>query len=106
MIYFQRINNTSVIKPVEVSSQFLKKTNNLGALPTRLRIYLFDSLVRPVLIYGCATWGIRSNGREHMDKIHLMYLRSILGIKASSSNIITLGECGSIPPSVTIRQFV
>ena len=40
-----------------------------------------------------------------MDKIHLMYLRSILGIKASSSNIITLGECGSIPPSVTIQAI-
>ena len=40
-----------------------------------------------------------------MDKIHLMYLRSILGIKDSSSNIITLGECGSIPPSVTIQAI-
>ena len=80
-----------------------KKTNNFGALPTIVRIYLFASLGRPVLLYGCATWDTRSNGREQMDKIHLMYLRSVLGIKASSSNIITLGECGSIPPSVTIQ---
>ena len=40
-----------------------------------------------------------------MDKIHLMYLQLILGIKTSSSNIITLEECGSIPPSVTIQAI-
>ena len=40
-----------------------------------------------------------------MDKIHLMYLRSVLGIKTNSSNIITLEECGSIPPSVTIQAI-
>ena len=40
-----------------------------------------------------------------MDKIHLMYLRSVLGIKTNSSNIITLGECGLIPPSVTIQAI-
>ena len=38
-----------------------------------------------------------------MDKIHLWFLRTILGIKQTSSNIITLGECGSYPPSVTIK---
>ena len=50
-------------------------------------------------------WGTRANGREQMDKIHLMYPRSVLGIKTKSSNIITLGECGSIPPSVTIQAI-
>ena len=82
-----------------------KKTKNFGSLPPKIRIYLFDSLVRPVLIYGCAIWGTRANGREQMDKIHLMYLRSVLRIKTNSSNIITLGECGSIPPSVTIQAI-
>ena len=41
-----------------------KKTKNFGSLPPKIRIYLFDSLVRPVLIYGCAIWGTRANGRE------------------------------------------
>ena len=61
-----------------------KKTKNFGSLPPKIRIYLFDSFVRPVLIYGCAIWGTRANGREQMDKIHLMYLRSVLGIKTNS----------------------
>ena len=82
-----------------------KKTNNFGALLARLIVYPFDSLVRPVLTYGCAIWVTRSNGREQMDKIHLIYLRSNLGIKASSSNVITLGECGSIFPSATIQAI-
>ena len=37
-----------------------------------------------------------------MDKIHLWYMRMILGIKKNSSVLITLGESGSLPPSTNI----
>lgn len=80
-----------------------KKIKNGGSLSPNLMINLFDSLVRPVLTYGSAIWGSRSNGKEHIDKIHLWFLRILLGIKSTSSNAITLGECGSFPPSVTIQ---
>ena len=81
----------------------LKKLKNSRTVSPKLLIYLFDSLVRPILTYGSAIWGTRQQGREVMDKIHLWFLRTILGIKQTSSNSITLGECGSYPPSVTIK---
>ena len=127
----RRTTNISAVKPVEVVCMSLKKkTKDCGTLSPKLMIYLFDSLVRPVLTYGCAVWDTRSNGGVgwgggggwgwvggwvgvgvgggwgggvQVDKIHLWYLRALLGIKATSSNVITLGECGSIPPSVTIQ---
>ena len=81
----------------------LKKLKNSRTVSPKLLIYLFDSLVRPILTYGSAIWGTRQQGREVMDKIHLWFLRTILGIKQTSWNSITLGECGSYPPSVTIK---
>ena len=81
----------------------LKKLKNSRTVSPKLLICLFDSLVRPILTYGSAIWGTRQQGREVMDKIHLWFLRTILGIKQTSSNSITLGECGSYPPSVTTK---
>ena len=46
-------------------------------------------------------WGVNKQGCEIVDKIFLWYLRMILRVKATTSNVITIGECGKFPPSVT-----
>ena len=81
-----------------------KKTKTMGPLSPKISVYLFDSLIRPVITYGGAIWGSRLTGRKLMDKLHLWFLKMTLGVKTSTSNIITLGECGSLPPSVTIQS--
>ena len=45
------------------SMSLKKKTKDCGPLSPKLMIYLFGSLMRPVLTYGCAVWGTRFNGR-------------------------------------------
>ena len=78
------------------------KTKDISPLSPKLRIYLFDSLIRPVLIYGSGVWGISKKGRDTMDKLHLWYMRIVLGVKYNSNILATLGECGSLPPSINI----
>ena len=78
------------------------KTKDISPLSPKLRIYLFDSLIRPVLTYGSGVWGISKKGREMMDKLHLWYIRIVLGVKYNSNILATLGECGSLPPSINI----
>ena len=80
----------------------IKKTKQLHPISPALRIHLFETVITPVLTYGGAIWGVRKKGREQVDKIHLWYLRMILGVKSTTSNLITLGECASLPPSVRI----
>ena len=46
-------------------------------------------------------WGVNRAGGEAVDTVLLWFARIVLRVKATASNIITLGECGLVPPSVT-----
>ena len=78
------------------------KTKEMSPLSPKLRIFLFDSLIRPVLTYGSGVWGTNKKGRDIMDKLHLWYMRIVIGVKHNSNILATLGECGSLPPSINI----
>ena len=77
------------------------KLRKIGTLPPKCMFYLFHSLIQPILTYGSDVWGVSKSGREAVDKVLLWYLRMVLNVKATTSNSITLGECGVIPTSVT-----
>ena len=59
-----------------------------------------ESCVQPILTYGSDVWGTNKAGSDAVDKILLWFLRLVLHVKPSTSNLITLGECGKIPPGV------
>lgn len=80
------------------------KVRSIGPLSPQLMIYLFDTMVRPIMTYGSGVWGCREPGRDLLDKVHTLFLRIVLNVKATTSNIITYGECGSVPPSVNMQQ--
>ena len=83
-----------------------KRLKNLGILPVKIMIYLFQSLIRPILVYGSDVWGVNSNATKAMDKVFLWYARTILKVKSNTCNVITLGECGVIPPSIICHKQV
>ena len=60
---------------------------------------LFEVLIKPILVYGSDVWGLKSRLWDSIDKVFLQYARCILHVKATTSNIITTGECGRFPPS-------
>ena len=74
-----------------------KKTSSFGRLPPKTALHLFDSLVKPVLLYGSDVWG--SNKQSHMtlESVHLQYLRMMLGVKQSTCKIMLYGETGRVP---------
>ena len=54
-----------------------------------LSIKLFDSMVLPVLTYGCEIWGFESvkNG-NCIDKLHLKFCREVLWVSQSMPPIL------------------
>ena len=78
----------------------LSRLRHVGPLPPQTMIYLFESCVQPILTYRSDVWGANKAGRDAVDKILLWFLRLVLQVKPSTSNVITLGECGKIPPGV------
>jgi hypothetical protein len=79
-----------------------RSTKQIGKLSPNIMFHLFNSLIRPILLYGSEVWGVSKRGTDIIDKVCLRFIRNTLGIKCTTSNIITLGESGQMPPSVFI----
>ena len=64
------------------------------------QIHLFENLVRPILLYGSDVWGVNVSANMQIDKLFFYYMRCVLHVKSTTSNIIVVGECGQLPTSV------
>ena len=73
----------------------------LGTLPPKVLFHMFDALIRPILLYGSDVWGVQTQGGVNIDKVFFWCMRCVLHVKSTTSNIIVVGECGQIPPSVS-----
>ena len=78
----------------------LRRSRQLD-LPIDLQLELFDSLIMPILLYGCEIWGFENI--TMIEKIHLKYLKYILGLKQSTPTCMVLGETGRYPLSISIK---
>ena len=64
-------------------------------LPVDIMIHLFDTLVKPVLLYGSEIWA--HEGTEILEKLHLRFCKyTILVNKTTCSNMV-YGELGEYP---------
>lgn len=82
--------------------KLLRITNQktFKGLPPSIMFHLFNATVMPILTYGSDIWGTNQNAIRAIDKVFLHFIRLVLGVKATTSNIITIGESGQIPPSI------
>ena len=64
--------------------------------------HLFDSLVRPVLEYGCETWGYVK--AEEIEKARHKFIKFALGLPSTAADLAIYGEIGRTP--LDIRHTV
>ena len=78
--------------------QIKRLNKNFGKLSVKMALMLYDSLVLPILEYGSEIW---ADSKEVTDKLellhHLRYLKQLLGVKKSTSNLGVYGELGRTP---------
>ena len=91
-----------------LSDQALRATNCLLSLFKRVsldlktKISLFDSLVTPILLYGSEVWGVQ--GFDCIDKVHIKFLKMLLGVRPQTPNYAVYGELGRFPLSVISKE--
>ena len=78
-----------------------KKIIRLGGLPTESMLYIFQTIIAPILTYGSDVWGISKSAKVSADRMFLKCAKSALGVKYNTSNVMVYGECGTFPPIVT-----
>lgn len=72
----------------------LRRCKSLN-LPIDLQLELFDSMVLPIMLYGCEVWGYENV--ELLERLHLKFLKYILGVSKFTSSAIVYGELGRYP---------
>ena len=68
----------------------------------KLQIELFDLMIAPILFYGAEIWGFCK--AEPIERFHLSFLKSLLGVKNSTANCFVYGELGVMPLHIE-RKF-
>ena len=69
----------------------LKKCETKPKIP----LQLFDSFVGSILMYASEVWGFCKS--KKLENIHTKFLKIILGVRKSSSNVAVYGELGRYP---------
>ena len=69
-------------------------SKNTEILP-RVQMNLFNSMVLPILFYGSEVWGLCK--ADPIEVFYLSFLKSMLRVKTSTTNIYVYGELGVFP---------
>lgn len=86
--------------------------SNCTNIPLSLLDKLFDSLVKPVLLYGSEIWGpeLLSYKSEFdtsdIEQTHLKFCKQILNIPSYTANMKVRAELGRYPLSVDIKKQI
>ena len=60
-----------------------------------MKIDLFNSMVTPILFYGCEVWGFCK--ADSLERFYISFLKNVLGVKQSTPNCFVYGELGLYP---------
>lgn len=91
------------LKPQASRAMFslISKSRRLS-LPINIQLQLYDSLVLPIMLYGCEIWG--NSNIDVLDKLYLKYLKMVLGVQGKTCNNMVYGELGRIPLENYIKK--
>ena len=73
-------------------------SNILGRFPVRTSFALYDGLVKPIWVRNMGVIG----SLDCVEKVQLRFIKTILGLKMSTSTVMCYGECGRFPMALSI----
>jgi hypothetical protein len=88
----------------------VRRCNQLDIHNITIKIHLFNTLVKPILMYGCEVWGPayldRGNAiyRKNLDHLHLSFLRQCLGVRSTTPTVNIFAELGIEPITHSIKR--
>ena len=65
---------------------------------------MFDTLIKPILTYGCAVWG--AGNYTDIETYHNKFLKRSLRVKSSTNTCLLYMETGRFPLSVFINMCI
>ena len=84
------------------------KFMNFENIPIKTSLKLFDTLIRPIITYGCEVWftdykfSLDNCDKLNTEKLQHKMLKSILGVKRQASNMACRLECNREPITIFV----
>ena len=82
-----------------------RSLTNASPTPPAVSLKLFESRVKPILVYGSDNWGLNKTAHETIDLFQRRFLKYVLCVKSSTSNSFIYGETGCLPISLDLSTF-
>ena len=98
---FNKNKDKLVCQARKAMYSIMKKSRKLN-LPIDIQIEMFDTMVLPILMYGCEIWGFANNSM--LETFCLKLYKSILGLKKCTPNCILYGKLGRFPIDIFIKR--
>ena len=76
---------------------------NINLLQTKTALKHFTFLISPILLYGCEigepcmNYEVDNWDNNPAEKVHTQFLKRVIGVNRSTSNILVRGELGRKP---------
>lgn len=92
-----------VKKGLKILATIRRMLSNCDFIPVALYCKLFDSLVKPAILYGCEIWGPEllqyktPFDKSAIEQFHLKFCKIILGLPWYTSNVASRAELGRFP---------
>jgi hypothetical protein len=77
------------------------KMGRLYKLSEKIKLDVFDKMIKPILLHGCKVWGFGKN--EVLERVHLKFYKILLNLKSSTPNYMVYGELGRYPIDIDIK---
>ena len=99
--YSQKALVQQSIKARAVLEGYLRKHKHM---PVNVIFDLFDTLIKPILLYACEVWGITMG--NDIEQLHLSFMKTVLGVKSSTNTCLIYTETGRFPLYICIYKQI
>ena len=113
---FKKAIEELVRKGTRAYYSILKEFNFHNNTKVKTLLKLFDTMVKPILLYGCEIWGLFGwrcntelsikqyilNSKHLFEMVHIKMCKNALGVHKKASGLMSLAELGRLPLTYNI----
>ena len=83
------------------------KIGTLFKVDVNITLYLFDSLIKPILLYGSDFWGcLKLPKNNPIENLQMAFCKELIGVQKQTSNLGVLIELGRIPLTIYCPKYL
>ena len=95
VIKYVSVSNLKYLKGQDRIIDIFKTLWRLGDIPPMLFFKIFDTQIKPILLYGSEVWGFYPNAQ--LERAQLFALKRLLNVSPYTPNDMVYGETGRYP---------